>query len=243
MLSNTEILGVNITTSSKEEVLDYIITGLSNNSKKTVIVTPNPELIMLSQKSSKYKNILNQAQVSLPDGTGVVLASKLLDKGIQVRITGVDFMKSICENVSKELVNIGLFGAQPGVAEKAADCLRKMYPGIKIVYASDLPPSSRNHLPKIHILFVALGSPKQEQWISDHIDEIPAKVIMGVGGAFDMISGKVRRAPGIFQRLGLEWLWRLVIQPWRLKRQLRLLGFVWLVCKEKFSRSNPTGIK
>lgn len=241
MLNSTVLLGVPFNINSKEEILEEITSRLKEEHQKTFIVTPNPELVMLAHYNKHYQKILNSAQVSLPDGVGIVWASRILSKGIQTRIAGVDFVKSLVKHVAKQPVTIGLFGAGEGVAEEAAECLRKMYPEAQIVYASHLPPfetdTYANRKPviekQIDILFVALGSPKQEEWIYNHLDQLPVKVVMGVGGAFDMISGRVRRAPRAMQTIGLEWLWRLITQPWRWRRQLRLIEFVWLVVKEK----------
>lgn len=237
MKGSTEILKIKFSTDTKEDILEYIIAKLSKSMQKTVIVTPNPELVVLAHHNPQYKSVLNSAHISLPDGVGVVWASRLLEKEVRGRIAGVDFMKSLCEKVSKQPVTVGLFGGREDVAERAADCLRKTYPSLQVSYASHLPPTNYKLQPKIDILFVALGSPKQEQWIHDHLEELPVKVVMGVGGSFDMISGKVRRSPRIFQQLGLEWFWRLMIQPWRIKRQLKLIEFVWLVLREKYGRT------
>ncbi|HRN96420.1 MAG TPA: WecB/TagA/CpsF family glycosyltransferase [Candidatus Levybacteria bacterium] len=234
MIQTTEILKIQFATSSKEEILETVIIGLKDKAKKTVIVTPNPELVVMGLASKPYQDILNAADISLPDGVGIVWASKVLGKGIKARISGVDFMKSLCEKVSKQPVTIGLFGAQPGVAEETANCLRKMYSDLHISYVSDTWNLQKATEEKIDILFVALGSPKQEQWIYEHLEELPVKVVMGVGGSFDMISGKVKRAPEFVRSLGLEWLWRLMIQPWRWKRQLRLLEFIRLVLLERY---------
>ncbi len=234
MRGSTEILKIKFTTEPEGKVLEYIITRLLSKGQKTVIVTPNPELVVLAHHIPEYQSVLNSAQISLPDGIGIGWASRVLKKRNLQRITGVDFMKNLCEKIAEQPVTVGLFGAVDGVAEKTADCLLKKYPGLQIVYASSTWDLKKATDAKIDILFVALGSPKQEQWISDHLDTLPVKVVMGVGGAFDMISGRVRRAPVIFQKVGLEWFWRLIVQPWRWKRQLRLIEFVWLVLKEKY---------
>ncbi len=234
MLNKTTILNVSINYSSKEEILNEILIGLGGEGKKRVVMTPNPELLVMASESKSYQNILNSADFSLPDGIGVVMASKFLGKEVRSRITGVDFMKSFCEKVSNQTVMTGFFGAMPGIAEQASNCLKKTLPNLHVSYASHLPPDFKNNNLKIDILFVALGSPKQEQWIADNIDQLPVKVVMGVGGSFDMISGKTKRAPQLVQKIGFEWLWRLITQPWRWKRQIKLLTFISLVLKEKF---------
>jgi N-acetylglucosaminyldiphosphoundecaprenol N-acetyl-beta-D-mannosaminyltransferase len=129
---------------------------------------------------------------------------------------------------------VGFLGSGPSVAELTAECLKKEYPTLRVGMVSQ---EWKDELKKVEvdILFVAFGSPKQEIWMSENLKNVSAKVLIGVGGSFDFISGKVRRAPKILRLIGLEWLFRLMIQPWRIKRQLRLLKFIALVLKEKFS--------
>jgi N-acetylglucosaminyldiphosphoundecaprenol N-acetyl-beta-D-mannosaminyltransferase len=151
---------------------------------------------------------------------------------LKARIHGVDLMENLCREVSNRPITVGFLGAGPGVAEQAAECLKKRYPRLKVgLVTSEWSEALKDK--KIDILFVAFGSPKQEIWIADNLKALPAKIIVGVGGAFDFISGKVPRAPKVFRSLGLEWLFRLSIQPWRIKRQLSLIKFVVLILKEK----------
>jgi N-acetylglucosaminyldiphosphoundecaprenol N-acetyl-beta-D-mannosaminyltransferase len=234
-LPKTQILKVSFSTSPESEILEYIDDCLHKTSPKVVIVTPNPELVVMATEDRAYRNVLNSAQISLPDGIGIVKAAQLLGIEIDHRITGVDFMKKLCDHVSKQTVNTGFFGAKPGVAERTVECLHRENPELSVTYVSHEWDEAKARKSNIDILFVALGSPKQEQWIYDNLDRLPVKVVMGVGGSFDMIAGTVMRAPGIIQKLGFEWLWRLTVQPWRAKRQVRLIKFIWLILKEKFN--------
>lgn len=227
------LLGVGLTNTKEHEVLEFIITGLQNQADKYYIVTPNPELLVIADSNPKYKDILNRAKLALVDGIGIVWAGQLMGHPIKELIHGVDLLESLCSHVAKRPITVGFLGAGPGVAEKTAECLNKKYPGLKIgLAAQEWNESFKNK--KVDILFVAFGSPKQEIWIAEHIDSIPAKVLIGVGGSFDFVSGKVMRAPKFLRQLGLEWLFRLVIQPWRIKRQLSLIKFIYLVLKEKY---------
>ncbi len=226
------LLGVGFSNANNKEILEFIVTGLQTLPKKYYIVTPNPELLVIAHHDKKYKDVLNGAKLALPDGIGVVLASKLLSKPLKERIQGVDLVEKLCKDIAKRPITAGFLGAGPNVAVKTAECLQKKYPGLKVgliaeEWAKDLGKK------KVDILFVAFGSPKQEIWIAENLNNLPAKVVIGVGGAFDFISGKVRRAPVIVRQLGLEWLFRLIVQPWRIKRQLRLLQFIYLVIMEK----------
>lgn len=168
-------------------------------------------------------------------------------------VAGVDLMEKLCEQAAEKGLTIGLLGGKNSVAEKTADCLQKKYPKLKVVFASDGPKvdnmgnvlsstyygnktenskpiiHNTNPIPQVDILFVAFGQVKQEKWIAKNLDKIPVKVAMGVGGAFDYLSGSVTRAPSWMRSIGLEWLFRLVLQPWRIKRQIKLLKFITLL--------------
>ena len=232
-ISSSKILGVNVSTEKKSEILKKIIKSLKEGRQKAYIVTPNPEIIMNALRERSYMDILNRAQVSLPDGIGVLASSKLLKKGVLERITGVDMMVEIVRECAKEGLTTGFFGGVPGVAEKTADCLQKSYPNLKVAYADSDWDTAKIKGKHIDMLFVALGFPKQEIWISENLPKIPVTIAMGVGGSFDYISGRVKRAPGFLRSIGLEWAFRLVNEPWRVKRQIVLPKFAYLVLKEK----------
>lgn len=274
MFKKNFLLGVGITNALEKNILEFILENLKTSSEKYYIVTPNPEILVFANKNKDFKNILNNARLALPDGMGVILAGKILGRNFKERVTGTDLVKNLCKIVSKQPITVGFLGGGPKIAEKTAECLRKKYPGLKVVFAASEwpekddrgsrvenssqkieggslihfqssivknPSSTFNHLSSsIDILFVAFGFPKQEQWMSENIHKLPVKVMMGVGGAFDYVSGKVPRAPVFLQKLGFEWLYRLIRQPWRIKRQLALLEFIFLVLKEKFNSSSKS---
>lgn len=227
------LLGVGFTDASEEEVLEFIATGLVRQQEKYYVVTPNPELLVIANSNPSYKKVLNSAKIALPDGIGVMMGAWLMGIPLKQRITGVDFTESLCRYVSKQPITVGFLGAGPNVAEITSECLIKKYPGLKVKIISQELSQVQNGA-KVDILFVAFGSPKQEIFIHDNLKLIPARVVIGVGGAFDFISGKVPRAPLILRKLGMEWLFRLLVQPWRIKRQLSLLKFVKLILAEKF---------
>jgi N-acetylglucosaminyldiphosphoundecaprenol N-acetyl-beta-D-mannosaminyltransferase len=229
----TFLLGVGLTNVTEVEVLEFIVTGLGKSIEKYYVVTPNPEILVIADKNPKYKDILNGAKLALPDGIGVMIAAKLAAKPLKQRIHGVDLLEDLCRDISNRPITVGFLGAGPSVAEKTAECLRKKYPSLKVgLVASEWSSDLKNK--RVDILFVAFGSPKQEAWIAGNLKIIPAKVVIGVGGAFDFVSGRIPRAPKILRSIGLEWLFRLIIQPWRIKRQLSLIKFVFLMLKEKF---------
>lgn len=204
--------------------------------EKHYLVTPNPEFIVTAQKDPVFKKILNDADLSIPDGIGLKLSGK-----IKNNVAGTELMERLIELSAEKSFVVGFLGGGEGVAKKTAECLLGKYPNLKISYASSGGLISKDgnpqdvvssKIPPTDILFVAFGHPKQEKWIAENLPKIPVKVAMGVGGAFDYLSGKLPRAPRWIRNLRLEWLFRLIIQPQRIKRQLKLLQYLWLLTKQ-----------
>jgi len=253
MLPKKKILGVGITDALKKEILEYVIENLGKTGKSWYVVTPNPEILVFSNHQKPFQNILNSANLALNDGVGLSIAGKILGITLKERFTGVDFMEMLCSEVSNRPITVGFLGGRDRVAESAAECLLSKYPNLRVVFTgsewnqgllkSPKPANKRRSTnssdesasrgPLVDVLFVAFGFPKQEEWMAQHQNSNIYKVAVGVGGAFDYISGKVPRAPIFVRKLGLEWLFRLVVQPWRFKRQLALVEFIGLVVKEK----------
>lgn len=236
-INKSYILKIGISNVSNNEVLEEVKKCLKSGQKKYKIFTPNPEIIVLAQKDESFGKIINSADLALPDGTGLIWAGRILGVPLKERVSGVDFMVKLCGFCAKEGFTIGLIGGQVGVAVRTAECLQKMYPKLKIALAESWDPEiSADKISELHakidILFVAYGQVKQERWIHDNLEKIPIKVAMGVGGAFDYISGRVPRAPKFMRDYGLEWLFRLIRQPWRIKRQIIGGKFFLLVLRE-----------
>ena len=239
-MKKNSILGVGVSNTTKNEALEFIISGLEKRRQKIAIFTPNPEIIVFAHKNREFREILNSASLALPDGIGVMLGGKFLGKGFKERITGIDFMKMFCKEASIRAFTVGLIGGGPQIAEKTAECLRQLYPKIKVqVFPEDffekkaLQDKLGDKKVAVDVLFVALGFPKQEKWIYEHLPEIPVTAAMAVGGSFDYISGAVPRAPTLIQKLGFEWFYRLAREPWRWRRQGALIEFILLVLKER----------
>ena len=256
------ILGVGFTIDPIDKILEYIGQIIIDGSQKVSVYTPNPEMIIYAKSHPQFKEVLNGAQIALPDGMGVVMAARVVGKTLKERIAGVDFMEKVIkmasgdlQKIAKRPVNIGFIGGRDGVAEKSAICLQKKHPGAHFfVYDRDVIPGSFKfqmsqlkyisnekgataQTPKrIDILFVAFGFPRQEEWIRANLPHIPVTVAVGVGGAFDIFGGKTKRAPKILQKMGLEWSWRLALQPWRIKRQIKLKQFPYMVIRERLRK-------
>lgn len=267
MLEKFFLLGVGITNAKEDEVLEYILQGLKKSGENYYIVTPNPEILVFANKHKGFKAILNNARLALCDGIGVFWAGKLLGKSIKQRVTGVDLLESLCRAVSQQPITVGFLGGGEKIAERAAECLVKKYPGLTVAFFGEewgeegfvsasrlelrsknqeLRAKNHNSLFMIHnsidVLFVAFGFPKQEEWMAKNIDKVPVRIMVGVGGSFDYISGAVKRAPLLIRLIGFEWFYRLIAQPWRWRRQLTLLEFVLLVLKEKFIKSQKKNL-
>ena len=223
------ILGIKVDDLNKTNVLKTIKYFLFSQYQH-YICTINPEFIMEAQKDGFFKYILNLADLSTADGTGIVFAGKIFGTPIKEKITGVDLTYEICKICEKTKRSVFLLGGKNNTAEKTAQELKKLYPKLKIAgIAGDIEVSNPKFLPKEvykkirqtnpDVLFVALGAPKQEKVIYYHLKNFPSvKIAIGVGGTFDFISKSIKRAPIIMQKLGLEWLYRLYKEPKRIKR-------------------------
>lgn len=233
-MDKENVLGVNVSITSYEELSKNVENDIKNN-KKAFIVAINPEKILKARKDNKLKTLLNKADYQIPDGIGVVYASKLKKGKIKSRVTGIDCMEMLCDLSNKKGYKIFLYGAKKETVNTAKKKLEEKYNNINITGIMDgYEKDNKKIIKKINdskadIVFVALGSPKQENWIIENKDKINAKIFQGVGGSFDVISGNIKRAPKWMQKIGLEWLYRLIKEPKRIFRQIKLVKFLWLV--------------
>lgn len=215
------------------------VEGWLNGQEKRYIVTPNPEIVVMAQTDEELRRIINQADLSIPDGKGLRLSGDIV-----CNIPGIDLMEALIKKASENGFTVGLLGGRDKVAELASERLQKKYPKLKVAFAKSggevgldgtmstnpsTPLRAGYQLPTTKLLFVAFGPPKQEKWIAKNINKIDVGVVMSVGGAFDYLSHSIPRAPKLLRNLNLEWLFRLIIQPWRIKRQLALLKYLWLL--------------
>lgn len=196
------------------------------------VVTPNPEIVNLAREDDAYRALLNEADLVLPDGIGIVYAAKILKQAIAVRVPGIDFATGLMEALAQDGRRLYLLGAKPGVAEKAAVRLLQQYPGLVICGTGDgyfkeseaVVEQLRAAAPDV--VFVCLGAPRQERWMTEFGPRSGAKLMVGLGGVLDVFSGEVQRAPEVWQKLGLEWGYRLLHQPSRIGRMAKLPLFL-----------------
>ncbi|KRQ87443.1 putative N-acetylmannosaminyltransferase [Caloramator mitchellensis] len=206
------------------------------------IVAINPEKIMKAQEDSNLKELLNSAALQIADGVGVVIASILNGGRIRSRVTGIDLMVNICKRAAEKGYGVYFLGAKPGVAETAVEVLKKRFKGLNVVgvrdgYYKDEAEVIKDIIEKKpDILFVAMGSPKQEYWIRNNMEKLNVSLYMGIGGSLDVLSGNIKRAPKFMRSCGLEWLYRLIKEPWRYKRMGVLPVFLYRVLKERFKK-------
>lgn len=192
------------------------------------IVTPNPEMIMYAQKDHAFAAVLSEASLSLADGIGVIYGAKLLHSPLKEKIPGIDFATNLMERMAKEHMSVFLYGAKPGVSSAAGKRLAEAYPGLVIAGDHDgYDKDEEAVLQKINasgadFLFVCLGFPKQELWIQKNRSRCQVGLCAALGGSLDVLSGEVERAPEQFQKLGLEWFYRLLKEPQRIGRMLVL---------------------
>lgn len=232
------ILGVDVNTENYDELIPKLFNNIDAK-KKSLIVAINPEKLMKAKDDPALKALLNRAEFQIPDGIGVIIASKLQKGNITSRVTGVDMMDRIVREAARTGKSIFLYGAKPGVAETAAAKLIETYPNLKVAGTQDgYEKDTTKVINKINeakpdILFVAMGSPKQELWIEEHRENLHPILYQGVGGSFDVLAGNIKRAPAAFQKAGAEWLYRLILEPSRIKRQMNLPKFLFEIIRSK----------
>ena len=199
------------------------------------IVTPNPEIVYLCRTNSELAHAVNHADLVLPDGIGVIYASRILKRPLKEKVAGIDFAVRLTGMLAQEKRRLFLLGAKPGIAERAAEKLRIAHPGLLIAgtadgyFKQDMPVIELINQSGADVVFVCLGAPKQELWMQRYRDSLNARLLVGLGGSLDVFAGEVSRAPEPFIRLGLEWFYRLVKEPKRIRRMAKLPLFLLAV--------------
>ncbi len=240
-----KVLGIPVDVINMESVLSYVNRAVQEPFQNKYILAVNPEKVFVLKKDPFLLDVFEKAHLLIPDGIGVVKAIQILYKTKTDRVAGADLMENICEQAVKSNFSIFIFGGKESTNKRCVEILEMKYPGIRIVGRSNGYLSENEYdslLDRINgccpdVLFVGLGSPKQEQWINQYIGKLRIKVCQGVGGTLDTIAGEVKRAPIVFRKSGFEWFYRLIKEPHRLKRQLVLPKFAFFVLIEKIKGS------
>lgn len=242
------IFGVCIHNISFKEAVEHIREYLEGEKLK-VIYTPNTEIVMAAKDDESLKNLINSANMITADGIGLIYAGKIKNKPIKERVTGYDLSMSILDIANEKGYSLYLLGGKPGVAELASERLRDEYRGIKIAghhhgyfkgshndhqgHEEELAIIEEINRARADIVFVGLGFPGQEKWIASNREKLKSKLLIGNGGVIDILAGNAKRAPDIFIKLGLEWFYRLLKEPSRIKRQIVLPKFILKVIFSK----------
>ncbi len=230
-------MGVRFDNVTMEEALARAI-ALLPEKRGAYVVTPNSEIVYEAMADESLRDLLNAADLVLPDGAGVVLGSKILKTPLKEKVAGVDFADRLLGHLAETGGSVYLLGGKPGIAELAGQKMREKYPDLTICGMAD--GYFRDEGPVVEaiqqaapdVLFVCLGAPKQERFMARHQKELPVGLMAGLGGSLDSFAGTVKRAPKWMIRLNLEWFYRLLKEPWRFKRMLRLPKFLWaVVCR------------
>jgi len=234
----TSIMGVEFDNITMQEALDKAEKILSQE-KACCVVTPNSEIVYEAMHDPELRDLLNRAELVLPDGGGVVLASRILKTPLKEKVAGVEFAAGLLEILSRRGQSLYLLGAKPGIAELAAQKMREQHPdliiaGIQDGYFQDEQlVIDRINEAKPDVLFVCLGAPKQEQFMERHRLDLHVRLMAGLGGSLDSFAGTVKRAPRWMIRMNLEWFYRLLKEPWRFGRMLRLPKFLFAVLRAR----------
>jgi N-acetylglucosaminyldiphosphoundecaprenol N-acetyl-beta-D-mannosaminyltransferase len=237
-----EVLGVRVDDITNDELL-AAVDGYVAGRQPHQIITLNPEMLVAACDDPQFWQVLNSADLNVADGVGLMAAARWLGHPLRERVTGSDGIYRLTEHCARQGYRPFFLGAASGVAEVVAGRLAARYPGLEVAgaYAGSPCPEdeddvvSRVRAAAPDLLFVAYGVPAEERWIARNRDRLAVPVMIGVGGAFDFVAGVARRAPPWMRRAGLEWLHRLLRQPWRWRRQLSLIRFVILVFGSKLS--------
>ena len=227
----TDILGVAFDNTTMDEAVGRAMSLLEQEGPH-LVVTPNPEIVRLAQSDREFAVLIAGADLVLPDGVGIIYAAKILGRPLKARVPGVDFASALMDAMSKTGKRLFLLGAKPGVAEEAARRLAGQHPGLIVCgthdgyFQEDAPVVQAIRAARADVVFVCLGAPKQEKWAAAHGADTGARLFVGLGGSLDVFAGQVERAPEGWQKLGLEWLYRTIRQPSRLKRVAKLPLFL-----------------
>lgn len=242
MTTHINLLTIPMANIKKEDLLNQINQHFQIGDASLFIVTANPEIIMLAQTSPKYKEAITAADYIVADGIGIMIAAKILKTPLAEKLPGFELMHDFLQYANTTDKKVYFYGAKPGIAEQAAKKAKMQYNNLQVagymdgytIHGQDAADKIRATNPDF--VFVAMGAPRQEEWIAEFKDQFPGTVLIGVGGSFDVLSGTIKRAPAFWTNNNLEWFYRLVTQPTRAKRMLKIPLFLMHVVRERLFR-------
>lgn len=226
-----DVLGVGFDNLTKESAIE-LCKKLMDEHRSAYMTTPNPEIVMAAWSNGELTEALANADLVIPDGIGVVKAARILGTPLMERLPGIEIGEAMLGYIAETGRSAFLLGAKPGVAELAAENIRKRYPGINICgtndgyFKDDAPVVEKINAARPDFLMVCLGAPKQEIWMSKNAPALDVGLMAGLGGSLDVFAGTVERAPKAWQDMNLEWLYRCIKEPWRFKRIIKLPLFI-----------------
>ena len=229
-----DVMGLKFDSMTMDEALSRA-EALLRGDKAAYVVTPNAEIAYEALHDGQLREMLNGADLMLPDGAGVVLASKLLRTPVKQKVAGVDFAAGLLSILERNGQSLYLLGGKPGIGELAAQKMLEAHPQLRIAgiadgyFQDEAPVIAKINASGADALFVCLGAPKQERFMVQHQQELQVHLMAGLGGSLDAFAGTVQRAPAWMIRLNLEWLYRLIREPKRFRRMLRLPKYLWAV--------------
>ena len=246
MAQRVDILGVLIDNITKNDLHEKVMTSLTEK-RKIKIFTPNPEIVLSISANDSLKNILSQADICIADGIGLIMASKILGAPLPERLAGIELGEFVLEYARKNHLSVFLLGGKKGVAEHAKSRLESKYKGLNICGTHhgffDIKGKENEKVIRLikgtapDVIFVCMGFPQQEKWICENEANIPSLLLsVGLGGSLDVWSGKIRRAPALFRSLSLEWLWRMIKEPKRIKILYKIPLFFIRVISQRLSK-------
>ena len=243
-MQKTRVLGVGFTVMTMQETVDAALSYLAADrgaNGAAAVYTPNPEVVMHARRDAAFMDVLERGELVIPDGIGVVYAMRMNGVKVKDRVPGCDLVQKLFAAMNETGQSVYFLGGSAASAATAAEKMAAAYPGLRIAgyhdgyFKDDEETLIIEEIERVKpdLLLVGLGCPRQEKWIDAH-RQLPVKLMMGVGGSIDVMSGTVKRAPKFYQKMGLEWLYRLIKQPSRLGRQMILPKFMLTVIGAKF---------
>ena len=219
-----------------DEVMSYL-----HGAENHAVVTPNSEIAQLCARDAALLEIINSADLVVPDGIGVIYASRILGRPLSQKVAGIELAAGILPRLKEEAFRLFLLGGKPGIAQQAKEKIEEKYPNIICGVHDGYFKDDRQVIDEINqsgadMVFVCLGAPKQEIWMYENKDKLKVKAMLGLGGSLDVFAGQAKRAPQIFIKLGLEWLYRLLKEPWRIGRMMKLPQFLFGIIAYRFSK-------